>query len=229
MRLVDLSMPITTDHPRWKTEISVTGNLATGDLAQVTSLRVSCHAYTHVDARRHMFADGATIEVMPLDNVVGDCAVLDLLDVRANEAIGPERLTATGSHIRAGDIVLFKTGWDRQRSPNTREFWTDAPYLTREAAVWLKERAVKTVAYDFPQDYPIRLLLDGEVRPLSEHVTHDVLLSSGVNMVEYVCNTAELRESRVLFSAAPLKIPGADGAPTRAYAIEGEVSGGNGP
>ena len=223
MRVVDLSMPITTDHPRWKTEISVKGDLAAGDLAQVTSLKVSCHAYTHVDARRHMFADGATIEATPLSDVVGECAVLDLMDVTENEAIGPERLAAARSHINTGDIVLFKTGWDQHRSPDTREFWTDAPYLTREAAVWLKESGAKTVVYDFPQDYPIRLLLDGEVRPLSEHVTHDVLLRTGVNMVEYVCNTASLRQPRVLFSAAPLKIPGADGAPARAYAIEGAL------
>jgi kynurenine formamidase len=223
MRVIDLSMPITTDHPRWKTEISVTGDLAAGDLAQVTSLKVSCHAYTHVDARRHMFADGPTIEATPLSDVVGECAVLDLMDVAENEAIGPERLASAGSHVSAGDIVLFKTGWDQHRAPDTREFWTDAPYLTRGAAVWLKKSGAKTVVYDFPQDYPIRLLLDGEVRPLSEHVTHDVLLRTGVNMVEYVCNTASLRQPRVLFSAAPLKIPGADGAPARAYAIEGAL------
>jgi kynurenine formamidase len=220
MRIVDLSMPITTDHPRWKTDVSFSGDLAKGDLAQVTTVRVSCHAFTHVDARRHMFMDGETIEATPLERVVGDCAVIDLADATPNEAIGPERLSARGQHVRQGDRVLFKTCWDRQRSPQTTAFWTDAPYLTREAALWLWDKRVSTVAYDFPQDYTIRLLLKGEVRPLVEHVTHDVLLRNGVTMIEYVCNTAELREPRVLLCAAPLKIPTADGAPARVFAIE---------
>jgi kynurenine formamidase len=52
-------------------------------------------------------------------------------------------------------------------------------------------------------------------------VTHDTLLRDGVTLIEYLVNTTALSERRVLFSAAPLKIPGADGAPARIYAIEG--------
>jgi arylformamidase len=221
MRIIDLSMPITADHPRWKTEVTATGDLAKGDLVQVTWIKVSCHAYTHVDARRHMFADGATIEATPLADLVGRCAVIDLMDVRPNEALGPERLAPRAKHLEPGSMVLFKSGWDRHRSPQTKEFWLDAPYLTRETAIWLRDKGVRTVAYDFPQDYTIRLLLKGEQRPLAEHVTHDVLLRAGVHMIEYVCNTAEIRESEVFLSAAPLKIPGGDGAPARVYCIEG--------
>jgi arylformamidase len=221
MRIVDLSMPIRVAHPRWKTELSRRGDIAQGDLAQVTTVTVSCHAFTHVDARRHMFLDGATIEATPLEAVVGDCAVIDLMDITPNEAIGAARLAPRAMHLKPGGMALFKTGWDRQRSPFTTDFWLDAPYLTRDAAEWLKHSGITTVAYDFPQDYTIRLLLKGEERPLVEHVTHDVLLRAGVTMIEYVCNTAELREPHVLLSAAPLKIPGADGAPARVYAIEG--------
>ena len=221
MRLIDLSMAITTEHPRWKTKVTFAGDLAKGDLARVTTLEISCHSFTHVDARRHMFLDGETIEATPLERVVGDCAVIDLLDVQPNEAIGPERLAPRAGHLECGGMALFKTGWDRQRSPHTTAFWLDAPYLTRDAALWLQARGIATVAYDFPQDYPIRLLLGGEVRPLPEHVTHDILLRNGVTMIEYVCNTAEIRAATVLLCAAPLKVPGGDGAPARVFAIEG--------
>lgn len=221
MRIIDLSMPITADHPRWKTEVAVAGDVTRGDLARVTTIRVSCHAYTHVDARCHMFADGATIEATRLDDLVGDCAVLDMLDLAPNEAVGPERLARAGAHVKAGDKVLFKSGWDRHRSPRTAEFWLDSPYITREGATWLLDRKIQTVAFDFPQDYPIRLLLKGGKPPLADMATHDVLLRNGVHMIEYVVNTAEIREPRVLLSAAPLKIPGGDGAPARVYCIEG--------
>ena len=43
----------------------------------------------------------------------------------------------------------------------TPEFWTEAPYMSRDAAEWLLERAPRAVAFDFPQDYTIRLLLQG--------------------------------------------------------------------
>lgn len=221
MRIVDLSMPITADHPRWQTEVSFKGDVAAGDLSRVTTLRVSCHAYTHVDARRHMFADGATIEATPLEDLVGSCAVLDLMDVKPMQAIGAERLALAGGHVREGDMVLLKSAWDRQRSPETREFWLDSPWITRDGAEWLLARRIKTIAFDFPQDYPIRTLLTGGNPKLDEMVTHDVLLRNGVHMVEYVCNTAAIRAGRVLLSAAPLCIPGADGAPARVFCIEG--------
>jgi arylformamidase len=221
MRVIDLSMPIAGGHPRWPTEVTATGDLSKGDLAQVTWLKVSCHAFTHVDARRHMFIDGATIEATKLDDLVGRCAIVDLMDVQPNEAIGAEKLAARGKHIKRGGMALLKSNWDRQRSPTTKEFWLDSPYITRDGAEWLLATGIRTIGYSFPQDYPIRLMLKGEVRPLAEQVTHDVLLRAGVHMVEYVANTADIRESEVFLSAAPLNIPGGDGAPARVYCIEG--------
>jgi arylformamidase len=221
MRLIDLSMPIRSGHPRWPTEVTVKGDLAAGELFQATTVKLSCHAFSHVDAKRHMFLAGDTIEATPLERVVGRAAVIDLMDIQPNEAIGPDRLAARATHLERGGMALFKTGWDRQRSPYDTAFWTDAPYLTRDGAHWLHDTGITTIAYDFPQDYVIRLMLKGEVRPLSENVTHDILLRAGVTTIEYVCNTAELREPAVLLSAAPLKIVGADGAPARVYAIEG--------
>ena len=174
-----------------------------------------------MDSPRHILPDGPTTGDIPLGATVGDAAVVDLSDVRPDEAIGAERLAAAAGHVGRGDRVVFRSCWERQRSPRTPEFWTEAPYLTRDAAEWLLGRGVRTVAYDFPQDYTVRLLLRGEVRPMSEHVTHDVLLRNGVVMVEYLCNTVELRGPRTWLCVLPLKLPGADGAPARAIALEG--------
>jgi kynurenine formamidase len=57
--------------------------------------------------------------------------------------------------------------------------WRSAWTRSRETATWLLERAPRAVAFDFPQDYTIRRLLQGEVRPIEEHVTHDILLRKG--------------------------------------------------
>lgn len=220
MRLVDLTMPI-APHFRWRTALSVTGDIKAGDQFRISRIDAACHGFSHVDAQAHILADAPTIESTPLDCVVGPARVFALADVRAEEEIGPERLAAADPGGEAGDMFLLATGWDRHADPATPEFWRRAPYLLRAAAEWLLAQRPRAVAFDFPQDYPIRLLLDGITVPFDQHVTHDTLLRAGITLVEYLVNTSALRERRVLLSAAPLKIPGADGAPARVYAIEG--------
>jgi len=220
MQIIDLSMPIAS-HFRWPTETPVKGDIAAGDQFRVTRLHATCHGFSHVDAQAHILAHAPTIEATPLANVVGAARVLMLRDVAPGGEIGPDRLAAADPGGGEGDILLLSTGWDRHRDYNTRAFWLDAPWLNRAAAQWLADRRPTAIAFDFPQDYPIRLLLDGGVVPFDQHVTHDICLRQGITLIEYLVGTMEIVADRVFFSAAPLKIPGADGAPSRIYAIEG--------
>jgi arylformamidase len=221
-RIIDLSMPI-EDHFRWPVERRIKGDQAKGDVFQATWIGVTVHGFTHMDSPRHCVAGGPTTDDVPLEQTIGDATVFDLEPVQPNEAITPERLMEAAKLLRPGDIVVMRSCWEQQRSPKTEAFWTDAPYLTRAAAEWLLARKPRAVAFDFPQDYPIRLLLKGETRPLEENVTHDVLLRNGVILIEYLSNTAALVEPRSWFCCLPLKVPGADGAPARAIAIEAET------
>ena len=159
MRVIDLSMPI-APHFRWPTQVSVTGDIARGDQFRVSRLDATCHGFTHVDAQAHILADAPTIEATPLDRVVGPCRVLRLERVAPEEEIGPERLAAADPGGAEGEILLLASGWDGQRDSATPEFWRHAPWLNRAAAEWLAGRKPAAVAFDFPQDYPIRLLLD---------------------------------------------------------------------
>jgi arylformamidase len=220
LRLVDLTMPI-GPHFRWRPEIRINGEIAAGDAFRVTHLSTTCHGFTHVDAMAHFVAGGPTIEATPLDRVVGPARILDLRDADANEEIGPERLAAADPGGPDDEILLLSTGWDRRRAFSGEAFWREAPYLSRAAAEWLLARKPRALALDFPQDYTIRLLLDGVVAPRPEHVTHDVLLQAGVTLIEYLVNTTELAGPRTFLCAAPLLVEGADGALTRAFAIEG--------
>ena len=220
MKIIDLSMPI-ENHFRWPVELGIKGDIAKGDQFRVSRAHLPCHGFSHVDAMAHFVADTPTIEKTPLSDVVGPCRVLDLSARPANEAIEPEHLAAADAGGAEGEILLLKAHWSDRRDWSDRTFWTEAPWLSRASAEWLAARKPTAVAFDFPQDYPIRLLLDGKEVPKPEHVTHDVLLSNGVTLIEYVVNTSKLTAPRNLFSAAPLLIPNADGAPARFYAIEG--------
>lgn len=220
MKIVDLSMPI-APHFRWPVELSIKGDIAAGDQFRVSKIAGPCHGFSHVDAAAHFVAGAPTIEATPLSQVVGACRVLDLSARPANAPIEPEHLAAADPGGKEGEILLLAAHWSDRRNYQEKTFWTEAPWLTLESAQWLAARKPTAVAFDFPQDYPIRLLLEGKEVPKPEHVTHHVLLSHGVTLIEYVFNTSRLTAPRNLFSAAPLLIPNADGAPARFYAIEG--------
>lgn len=220
MRLIDLSMPI-APHFRWRPVLGITGDIGKGDQFRVSRLETACHGFSHVDAQAHILAEAPTIEHTPLDKVVGPCRVLNLRAAPDNAAIDAAMLAAADPGGPEGEILLLSTGWDRRRDYNSREFWTESPWLTRDAADYLATLKPRAIAFDFPQDFPIRLLLDKIEVPFEQHVTHDVLLRQGVTLIEYLINTSEIAGPRTFLCAAPLLIPNADGAPARIFAIEG--------
>jgi arylformamidase len=217
-RIIDLSLPI-EDHFRWPVERRVRGDHDRGDVFQATWLGWTVHGFTHMDSPRHCVPGGPTTDAIPLEQTVGVAAVIDLTPIQPNEAISAARLAPASGHVAAGDIVVMRSCWEQQRSPQTPEFWTEAPYMTREAAEWLLARRPRAVAFDFPQDWCIRLLLKGERRPLAENVTHDVLLRNGVILIEYLSNTVALTGPRTFLCCLPLKVPASDGAPARVIAL----------
>ena len=223
MNIIDLSMPVDTGHFRWPVERGKKGDFAGGDLFEASWLRTSCHGFTHMDAPRHMVPGGPTLDSLDLARVVGPAAIIDLSDVTPKEEITAARLAPAAGHLQSGEIALLRTGWDQQRDWKTEAFWRDAPYLSRCACEWLLDRRPTACAFDFPQDYTIRLLLDGEVRPIPEHVSHDVLLRNGVTLIEYLVNTMAVPGSRTFLAALPVRLAGADGAPARVIAIDGMV------
>jgi kynurenine formamidase len=217
--IIDLTMPI-ENHFRWKVERSLAGSYDAGDPFQVTRLGLVVHGFTHMDAPVHMVPGGDTTSDIALERTIGPAAILDLTDVAPRSAIDAQRLERAGAHVEPGDIVVLKTRWDERVSNRTPEFWRESPWLTREACEWLLAREPRALAVDFPQDYPIRLLLDGEHAPISQFVSHDVLLRNGVILIEYVCNLGAVKGPRTTIFCLPLKLPGADGAPARVIAVE---------
>lgn len=221
-KIVDLTIPI-ENHFRWPVDRHLKADFSTGSTFQVTWVGWVVHGFTHIDAPRHIDPDGQTTSDISLNQIVGRAAVVDLTGIKPNSAITDAQVRDAGAHINPGDIALLKTCWDEVTSLKAPEFWTTAPHMTRSACEWLLSRRIKAVGYDFPQDYPIRKLLDKEVAPISEFVTHDVLLRNGVIMIEYLCNLRQLTTPYTQLYALPLKILGSDGAPARVIAVQSEV------
>ena len=110
MRIVDLSFPI-RPHFRWKVEPKLVRSHAAGDVFQSTVLTVACHAYTHVDAPVHFLPGDRDIASMPVDQWIGEAAVVDLTHLGDNGEVTAAELDAHAGHVRRGDIALLRTDW----------------------------------------------------------------------------------------------------------------------
>ena len=220
MRVVDLTFPI-KPHFRWKVGTELRASHSKGDLFQTTILTIHCHAFTHVDAPLHFLPRDRHIAEMPVDQWIGDAALVDLTHVPDNGEVTRADLDEKAQHVRAGDIVLLRTDWPRRVSVETERFWREAPYTGQSACNWLIRRKVKTVGYDYPPDYCVRTMIFEPQKKVTreDNTTHQAFFPAGITVVEYLTNLDQIGASRCGFVALPLPVEGADGSPVRAVAI----------
>lgn len=217
MNMIDLSMTI-KDHWRWQVE-SGSIDFDEGNGFRASTLSIGAHAFTHVDTPLHCRKGATALEQLPADAYSGEAAVIDLSHKRENDPITDADLDKA-RHVNTNEkIILLKTCWDRRYSPDSREYWSEAPYLTESGAVWLKKKAPRVVGFDFPQDYPLKLINNKKKFNLDDMPSHKLLLHEGILHIEYLCNMAAITTERVRFICLPLKIEGFEGSPARAVAI----------
>jgi arylformamidase len=176
----------------------------------VTRMDTIVHMGTHVDAPRHFFLDGPSMEAIPLERMMGRGVVLRM-EKPAYGVIEPSDLERASPRIEPGDIVAIDTGWSARWGTPA---WDQQPCLSQEAARWLLEKRVKMVAVDTPTpDIPL------DRRPPDFNwPVHRTLLAHGILIAEQLANLARLADRRVEFVFAPLPIAGSDGSPARVIA-----------
>ena len=196
MNVVDLTHPLTPQAPSHEGDPPVTLARAASHEAdgyQVTAVGLGSHSGTHLDAPRHFFPDGATLDDYPVARLVRPGWVLDARpprpEARVRAALLAEQLR--GTHLNAGDFLLL---------------WTGGALLAEDCAVVLLESGAGLVGTDAAS-------LDDHPYPI-----HQVLLGEGVLLAENLANLDRLGTGRVICAFLPLAIPEADGAPVRAVA-----------
>jgi arylformamidase len=220
MRIVDLSFPI-RPHFRWMVAREERTSHARGHNFQSSVMTLGCHAYTHVDAPVHFLPGDRDVAGMPVDQWVGEAAVVNLTHLGENAEVTAADLERRAGHVRARDIALLWTGWPRQVSVEAERFWKDAPWTGRSACDWLIARRVKAVGYDYPPDYSVRTSIFSPGTPVSREActTHHAFFPAGITVIEYLTNLDQIGADRCRFMALPLRLEGADGSPVRAIAL----------
>jgi kynurenine formamidase len=179
-----------------------------------------------------------TCEQVPISWTCGPLQVIDVRAIRgstertkwpASPSIGPswiESHEATHGRLKAGQIVLFQTGYIDRYLAMPRDsqgrfgqgLWSDGllgkeegwPAVAPETIDLLHQRGIRCVATDAPDL--------GGVDPQSAVATYWLLGSRDMVGIEFLCNTDSLpKDSFFLF--APLKIIGCHGGPGRAIAL----------
>jgi arylformamidase len=202
MKLIDVSVPIDANLPSYPGNTPFTleavKRIARGDSSNVSSLHMSVHAGTHVDAPRHFFDNAIGIDALPLDMLLGRTRVID---VRTRKGIGPDELSAVD--LSEDVRVLIKTV--NSRLWGTPEFHQDYVGVTEAGARYIVEHGIKLVGVDY-------LSVEEFKKPGAP--AHHALLGGGTIVIEGL-NLRDVEPGVYEMFCLPLRIVGADGAPAR--------------
>jgi arylformamidase len=201
-KIYDVTVPLSSDLPTYPGdppfEATSTHRIADGQPFNVARITLGSHTGTHVDAPYHFLADGATVEQLPLEILLGKCRVLELM---AREKIQRSDLEAL--NLRDDLRVLLKTRMSGQlRQPVFQE---DFVYLTEDAASYLVQVGIKLVGIDY---------LSIEKFGSTDFPAHHALLEAGVVIVEGL-DLSEVEPGEYDMTCLPLRIVGLDGSPAR--------------
>jgi arylformamidase len=184
--------------------ISITAQqaISQGAGANVSRLDFGSHTGTHVDAPKHFFDDGAGVEALSLDVLMGPARVLSFSD--AVLSIGEAELRA---HDLSGETrVLLKTRNSAWLASGSTEFHPDYTYVAPDGAEYLASLGVQLVGVDY---------LSVEQFHSGHHRTHRTLLQRGIIIIEGLVLSAVPAGTYDL-RCLPILLAGLDGAPARA-------------
>jgi arylformamidase len=202
MKLIDVSVPLDAHLPTYPNNTPFTldpiKRLARGDSSNVSSLRMSAHTGTHVDAPRHFFDDGPGTEALPLEMLLGRARVIEM---RTRKGIAAEDLAAID--LSEDLRVLIKTV--NSRFWGSADFHTDYVGMTESGAKHLVDQGIKVVGVDY-------LSVEEFRKPGAP--AHRTLLGAGTIVIEGL-NLSDVEPGIYDMYCLPLRLVGSDGAPAR--------------
>lgn len=173
-----------------------------GDGFTLSAYALGAHSGTHIDAPMHFVRDGATIDRVPLEPLIGPARIIDIPDnVQAINAAELARHNWNGA-----ERVIFRTRSALRGWMHDPTFHRDFAYIAPDAARLLADANVKLVGVDY-----ISAEQFGAPAPL----THRTLLGKGIPIVEGL-NLDNIQAGDYDAIILPMKVGGHEAAPARA-------------
>ncbi len=207
MSIYDISMPVQTGGIVYpgnpEIHIEPQQAISKGAGANVSSIAFGSHTGTHVDAAKHFFDDGETVDRIPIERFIGTAILLAFPDSIMSIGAADLEKQPIGSHKR----VLLRT---RNSSLlGGPQFAVDYTFLAPDGAQYLVDRGVELVGIDY---------LSIEQFHSGHHRTHITLLEHKVVIVEGLDLSIPPAGVYQLI-CLPLRLAGLDGAPARAVLV----------
>ncbi|MDJ0985057.1 MAG: cyclase family protein [Desulfobacterales bacterium] len=210
MKIIDISVPLSPHLPVWPGDRQIVLEryhaLSRGDTSNDTRLVCSVHSGTHVDAPLHFVENGASVEQLPLDVLMGPAVVVELPEI---DVITPEQLDAQ-ELPPSTQRLLLKTKNSRLWDHPDHKFNPEFVALSAASADWMVDQGIRLVGIDY-----LSIQLYDDVEPQ----THRTLLDAGIIILEGL-DLRQVRSGRYDLICLPLKLAGSEGAPARAVLIE---------
>jgi arylformamidase len=173
-----------------------------GDAFTLSVYSLGAHSGTHIDAPMHFVRDGASIDRVPLEPLIGPARVIDIPDsVQAIDAAELNR-----HDWRGAPRVIFRTRSSVRGWMESSTFHRDFAYVAPDAAQLLSDAAVQLVGIDY---------ISAEQFGAPAPMTHRILLGKGIPIVEGLA-LARVRAGEYDLIVLPMKVAGHEGAPARA-------------
>jgi arylformamidase len=178
-------------------------NYEEGTTFQIGKIELITNTGTYIDSPFHRYENGKDLSEIELERFVNIPAIV----VRTSE----QSIDAnTFKNLDVKDkAVLVNTNWSNHW--RTDQYFENHPFLTKDAAEYLRDKGVKLVGID---SYNI-----DDTRTKSRPV-HTILLGEEILIVEHLCNLDKLPDTSLFFTAVPPKFKGVGTFPVRAFASE---------
>lgn len=174
-------------------------------------LTMFSHVGTHMDAPCHMIINGRSLDSFPVSQFVGKALVMDcsnMDEINGTRIIQLEAIEKYEKQMADVEFVIIYTGWSKLWGSD--KYYEDFPSLSAEAAKWLVSYPLKGVGID---------AISIDDMKTKTFPIHQIIMNSGLVIIENLTNLESILNKRVTFNALPLKFEASDGAPVRAIAI----------
>ena len=153
--IISISYPISSKTPLYPNTpapvIHLLRSIECGDSANTSSITLSTHTGTHIDAPLHFCKAGAT---------VADCLAVDTsffpaycIDVpkRVSEEITVDNLEGSLSQMQDAEVLLIRTSWYSIRSIDPERYCNDHPWVSPEVPQFLREQCPRLRLFGIDQ------------------------------------------------------------------------------
>jgi arylformamidase len=171
---------------------------------QIGKIEMVANTGTYIDCPFHRYADGKDLSAVELKRFAHLEAIVVQADFNSGIEIGKNFFN--GKNVK-GKAVLINTNWSKHW--RTDHYFENHPFLTEEAAIYLRDQGALLVGIDSHNIDDTRT----KSRPV-----HTTLLKAEILIVEHMCNLESLPAGGFYFNAVPPKFKGVGTFPVRAYA-----------